>query len=582
MTSLHRAEAAPRARPWALVGLGLFILALWLLLHPWRDFAQDGQIYALFAMARLYPASLGSDFFVRYGAQDHYTLFSPLYAAAIRLLGLDQASALLTALTQAAFFGACWRLARLLTTRDKALLGLGLLVVLPDCYGAEQAFAYTEPFLTPRQPAEVFVLAGIGFALTRRRAATSVCLLAAALLHPIIAGAGIVFWLLYQFAAPHPRVTAFVAITGTALCALLALLPHGPLPHFDRDWLFSLQSYMPFMFPSLWRPGDWSWSLPGLVTLAVGGWSSIQPALRRLCGAALVTAIAGLVLTLIGGDVMHVVLVTQMQMWRWLWLSGCLSVLLLPLILGDLWQHGMRGRALAALLVCLLVAQGIFAWWHLATTTPVVESHFAARIGQLRVLASNPLLSAGLLALLWLAALHAKDRDAVLLAALGATALAAVAPYGVFMWTREPHPPGATAAYAPWRNVIPRSAAVLWPDSPPQQAWFALHRASYWSLVQMAGSVFSRQEWQTGLRRQQAVLNLVPSLDGTDVDATLRNLPKLQPRAALTALCSIPDLQYFASWRDLGPTPYPVLMQIQPRLRGPAALRLYRCAHDTG
>ena len=42
---------------------------------------------------------------------------------------------------------------------------LGLLVVLPAYYGGNLVFAYIEMFPTPRQPAEVLVLAGLIAAL---------------------------------------------------------------------------------------------------------------------------------------------------------------------------------------------------------------------------------------------------------------------------------------------------------------------------------------------------------------------------------------------------------------------------------
>ena len=50
-----------------------------------------------------------------------------------------------------------------------ALLAVGLLVVLPSWYGSNSVFAYVEAFLTPRQSAEAFALAGLAAALYSRQ-----------------------------------------------------------------------------------------------------------------------------------------------------------------------------------------------------------------------------------------------------------------------------------------------------------------------------------------------------------------------------------------------------------------------------
>src|SRR5579862_7966203 len=95
-----------------LAGLACLVLAFWMLLHPYRGLEHDSVLYAVLALARLHPAALGHDLFVRYGTQDGFTIFSPLFAAAIRAVGLEQAAAIMTLITQVAFLGATWLLAR--------------------------------------------------------------------------------------------------------------------------------------------------------------------------------------------------------------------------------------------------------------------------------------------------------------------------------------------------------------------------------------------------------------------------------------------------------------------------------------
>ena len=68
-----------------MLALASLSIAFWILIHPYRGLEHDSVLYTVLALARLHPAALGHDLFVRYGAQDHYTIFSPMFAAAILL-----------------------------------------------------------------------------------------------------------------------------------------------------------------------------------------------------------------------------------------------------------------------------------------------------------------------------------------------------------------------------------------------------------------------------------------------------------------------------------------------------------------
>ena len=85
----------PNSRWLPAAALGLGVVA-WALAHPYQGIFHDANLYTLQALARLHPQSLSQDVFLKFGSQDRFTLFSPIYAAAIRLIGLDHAAALLT------------------------------------------------------------------------------------------------------------------------------------------------------------------------------------------------------------------------------------------------------------------------------------------------------------------------------------------------------------------------------------------------------------------------------------------------------------------------------------------------------
>ena len=622
------APAAVARRGFA--GLSLLIVALWMLMHPFRNIEHDSLIYTLFALARLFPDSLGHDFFVHYGAQDRFTIFTPLYAGAIHMLGMEAAAAVLTLLTQAAFYTCLWLLARRFMPPRQALLALGLVVVMPAFYGSGRVFAYIEGFLTPRQPAEVFALFGIAAALANRHRAAAALMVASALFHPIVAAAGFGAWLMLSPVLRHPKPVALGIACAVALLFLLSFVwPVGPLAHFDDSWLSVLHGRLKYLFPSEWTTEDWTKAIAPLITLAVGAVRIAAPEPRRLCMATVATVTLALAIGFVGSDWIHIAGIAQLQTWRCLWLSGLLSVLLLPLIVGDCWNSGAIGRAAGALIIMawaggtepisllpaaaagccavaslrpqeprftrsiLLAAGGIAAADAIVLvldgldflqslqfpTSTLSHSHYALRIASLRVLSDSGLIPAGLLVLVWWSIRQVSRRGGVLLAVLGATACLLLLPYSLSAWAQTRHPPERLAAFEPWRAVIPPTAEVLWPGDTPEEDWISLRRASYWSLLQMAGMVFSRQDMDIGIRREAAVADLKHSLDMfqsvSDPGTTASQAPA-GPKV-LEKLCEVPDLDFIASWNYLGPTPY---APVVPHIGTPnKAMYLYRCIH---
>ena len=85
--------ALATTRRLGLIGLACLVVSFWILIHPYRGLEHDSVLYAVLALARLHPAALGHDLFVRYGTQDNFTIFSPVFAAMIRAVGLEPAAA---------------------------------------------------------------------------------------------------------------------------------------------------------------------------------------------------------------------------------------------------------------------------------------------------------------------------------------------------------------------------------------------------------------------------------------------------------------------------------------------------------
>jgi hypothetical protein len=593
-----------RARIAGLAGLSLCIFAFWAVLHPYSGLANDGTLYAVAALARL-TNSLGHDIFLSQGSQDHYTIFSPIAAMVIRCVGVAKAAALLTLIAQAGFFGCAWLLARRLMAPSQAILATALLVALPGIYGGHTVFSYAETVLAPRVPAEALVLASLAATLSRRYVICGACLLGAALLHPLMAAAGWVMQFLILVGIHRPRVTVALALSGLVVLVLVAYAtPIGPLTRFDPEWFAMLHSRLQYAFPSLWSRADWGHASVPLATLAVGALSTRTASLRRVCCAALVTGLCGLAVSLLASDLLHIVLVAQVQTWRWMWLANVVAVLTMAVTAQDCWEGGKAARAAILLLagswICLdqsltlvtaplavIVAavahrvtddrrQRLILFGAQAALALCVLIFFGSVLTALRKPASTPLqvdawlrggvIPASVLTLAWWWTKGGVNRAAVVvLPALGIGLCVLGVRIAWPTWANLAPSQELRAQFDPWRRQIPPTAQVLAPGV-PLIPWFMLERPSYWSLRQMAGVMFSRPTTMELLRRESSLLDQEATGEpGHDLAATCRNNPLLE---------------FIVSPADMGPTSFaPVSID---KTRPGNSVRLYRCADYRG
>jgi hypothetical protein len=237
--------SAGRLRLAGVAGLCLCILAFWMAQHPYLGLVNDATLYAVAALARLHPESLGHDIFLSQGSQDQYTIFSPLVAPLMSVVGIARAAVVGTFISQAGFFACAWILARRLLDSSLAILSVGLLVALPATYGGASVFSYSETMLTPRVPAEAFVLAALAAALSRRHVTSGVCILVALLLHPLMAAAGLAMICLLRMGAERRLRSLAVVLLGLGALLLVAFVhPVGPAAPFDSEWFGLLHCRM--------------------------------------------------------------------------------------------------------------------------------------------------------------------------------------------------------------------------------------------------------------------------------------------------------------------------------------------------
>ena len=336
----------------------VLVVALFFFCHPYAGLVGDATIYAVRVLADLDPAGLGRDPMVVLDGQMHFSLFPSLYRPLVAALGASKAAMLASALGSAAWVGALAALAHRLASPRVAWAMVAVVAVLPAGYGDHGfPFGIAETSATPRPFAEAAVMAALAALLAERWALAVLALVVAALVHPIMAEAGVGVAVLVLFARlPLPyRVGAAGAALALAGAALVGALAGAPLLNRlvtrpDPVWLDLLKTRSPYLFPTLWTNASFCPLLAQVGTIAVTAHRA-TPTQRRFLLAALAVAAVGLAIAA-ATALLPLLLVIQAQAWRAVWLVAVLGGCALAACVARLWDDGPRGRlTLAALLL---------------------------------------------------------------------------------------------------------------------------------------------------------------------------------------------------------------------------------------
>lgn len=541
----------------------LLILAIWLLAHPHQGLRHDAIFYAGQALFHLQPERYGHDLFFLYGSQDDFTLFTPLYAALIDLLGLPAAMILLLVAGYVLWAGGAAFLAGRVVRGFPFWLGLVLIFALPGYYATGILLRYAEPFLTPRLVAEGLTLLSLALLLAERRSSSFALLLAALAMHPLMALAGIGFAGFYLL-KDHPRTVPAVAALGAALVLLLAFLQIGPcarlLAAMDKEWFEISFVRSPFIFWDGWKLADWNRVLFAFSLLLAAG-SAAQGRVRRAFLSALAAGAAGVTLFWLGTSLFHNVLLIQLQTCRWLWLSQFFASLAAAWLIDGFWSEDRTCRLLLlgfltawllldytggglAVLSCALfiwhtrsgkkstlpeaathllslLPLGAAAWWLRApwreaaalfpeaTGASMISLEFALAWGIMFFMAGGGILALPCFLAVW--RYGSEQRKIIHLTVTGGILL--LLALALLTWDR---PNKWNRVYLPrllqdpipvFSRLIPEKATVYWEED-LKMTWFVLGRASYASFHQLAGLAFNRQTAMEGKRRMDRLAPL--------------------------------------------------------------------------
>lgn len=164
--------------------------------RPYLGIVQDAYLYMGRALADLDPNGVGRDLmFVRDG-QFGFSLFRYAAKAMVWCSGPAAAAETLAIMAALGWFFAAAALARQFISGGAVWAVVIFVALLPVSYGAPYPFGFAELLAIPRPFAEALVLAGLAALAARRDLVSLCCLVAAALLHPLMALAGFGVFLL--------------------------------------------------------------------------------------------------------------------------------------------------------------------------------------------------------------------------------------------------------------------------------------------------------------------------------------------------------------------------------------------------
>lgn len=604
----------------------LLLLPVALLMFPHRGIIHDSRLYVFDILNIAHEGIFANDILTIVGTQDKYTLFSYIAAPLYKILSPWAATTLVFIAGQLVWFSGIIALVAKFAEDEKiAFFGLLSAFLLPTTYFGFAVLSYGEPFATPRLFVEGLTFWSLWCFFTRRYLVAALLVAAAFSLHPIMGliAASLLIAILLQTGRRWWWIFGAGSIAGVAIILASGFVPLEIFTAtLEGDWLRVVQARAKYLYLSEWRLKDWariilvaSFTLPMIALYS--GWQ------RRLLISATVVGASGLLVSFIGTDVLHNVLLSQVQTSRSVWFVYLLGNVGLGVVVANLYKKSEEdGDAffflyLSAWTVTLLllplagmilglVASGL-AYLRITGKIAGIPSLFRRLIYMLSVILFIWLIFLRLkfwIASGSLAAVFEKNEafmgiagftqiELVLIAfiifaavrlrlkipsAVTKGLLVLLAVWSIFVWDRRSaEDRGLEGAYIvdALLEQIPEGAQVYW-EGNAKGAWLLLGRPSYFADAQGAGVVFSEDLSVQYLKRSR-VAQAIDGVDYVNIWRPFKTLEEYTERLTaqkelgrgdlVDACTSAPELDFLVLTRQVDEA---YLMDWQPRTQGQA------------
>ncbi|MDE1895484.1 MAG: hypothetical protein KGH91_00255 [Rhodospirillales bacterium] len=344
-------QAKDTDRAFLVVGL-MLIAALWLATRQYFGIIADSRFYTVQALSALLPSRFANDLYFQYGSQDQFTIFTKIYTPFISVFGLAYGNLIPTLLAEFLWLcGAAFLFHSLTWNLRTSFSAFASLIILP---GSFVFLSYGEPFLTPRLVTEALIFGALGCMLRGWVLNACAIFLVSVFVHPLMTLPGLSVFFLYE-TLKRPWLLS-VALIGICLGIGLAILNIQPfsrlLVSFDPIWLHITEVRDGFAFVLKWTfiskiQALNIFSLAGLTLLFLKGQERLFLAL------AMIVAFLGILVTFIGGDLLHNILIVNIQACRALILLAAVTNLFLGKILISPDEDTPRGQSRFVLLLSI-------------------------------------------------------------------------------------------------------------------------------------------------------------------------------------------------------------------------------------
>jgi hypothetical protein len=585
----------------------LLLVALWAVTHRYHGFDRDGALYAVQALAKI-QQPLQGDLYLQNTSQDHFTIFSPIYAFFIRIFGLKTGELILFAVCQLWFYAAAGMAAREFSSSNTAWLSVALLIMTIGYYGAYQIFSYSENYLSARSLGEALVASAVAVHFRGWRWQALVIASIAMFIHPLMALPGVLLLVCLHL----PTKLAVISTVGGVMAALVTALMAAHIPaarHFltvmDPAWLEVVRERSQFLFLQYWTPTDWGLAARPVVCLGLSALVLPAERARKLCTAAILVGVSGLAVAFIAGSIGPVAVLLQGQAWRWMWLTGFLSVLLIVPTVFQMWRDdrcgplcsvllvlawtypeidGVASAALALMLwlarnhiseraghylkwaagaVAAIIGVWIFAhcWTYLRGPIPETGRE-SLLIGRIREVFGLGISAAVFVGLLWFWVNKNHSLYAAFAVSLALLAAAIVILPGSVRQLDTAGTRAEIEEFSDWRQAVPPDSSVLIVPTrnSPAFIWFTLGRTSYMTVDQSSGAVFSPTTAREIRRRSEVLLPVAEPdwriLTRLTAEHAGKRKDDAQTRPltaqSLSSICSDPQLGFVMAKENVG------------------------------
>ena len=516
--------------------LSIFLLgiSIWLFVREYTGIRHDALLYTVEALFINDPTSFQKDLFLAYGSQGKFTFFPLIYAKLISIVGLQTAAISITIIGKMLWLYALAVASHSLCKR--ALWGISVFTVLifSAFYDSHHIFSYGESFATPRIYAEAFSILAFAQIYKEKFKTGAVLLIAAFAFHPLMALPAFALIISYLFFLKENtrKLLVLFLLSSTCTAIILGLSNVAPfnglLNQYDDEWLNAILLRNLNIFPSNWDNQFWNKYAIITVILVVGWWHNINNK-KHVFLALLAVIIVTFGITYIGTELWRNILITQLQLWRSLWLVQILTLLMTPTILQALWYSSIETRLQASLILTALLANnsssGLLGVSLIVllfiSNRPLFQTY---KDDYHRYLSSLAYLLPATILIIAVAhnfsiahSLNFKQ----LISDAAIITLLVILPYKIVKTTLSAyvvlcfslllcilslyHWDQRTIKLTPkhtieLQNIIPKGSVVLSVQN-VEQAWLLLGRAHYASQMQTAGALFSKKTATEGIRR---------------------------------------------------------------------------------